>query len=193
MTRLLILMVLCLVMLCQGCASSNKNVTDYNPMGFSGKVNQEAEKHFAMARILWRQNASQCSDIDKALEHLDKAIEIQDDYAEAYFWRAKALHQAGYGEDAFDDLSRSIRLNPVPDSYALRGAVSVGLGNLLGARKDIEYALSLDSDLALGIESRGLLEQALGNQTAACDDFRDACDDGLCFELDRAKVQGLCE
>lgn len=181
-----------LLTLCSGCAVSEE-VKLHDPMGFSGKVAQEAEKHFAMARVLWRQNASACSDVEKALEHLDKAIDIQDDYAEAYFWRAKALNQAGYGEDAFDDLSRSIRLNPVAESYALRGAVSVRLGNMLGARKDIEYALKLKRRLPMAIEARGLLEQALGNQRAACRDFLDACDDGLCFELQKAQLKGLCE
>lgn len=192
MARLTTIIFLCVALLCTGCASGDI-VKPYNPMGFSGKISQEAEKHFAMARILWRQNASECSDVEKALEHLDKAIEVQDDYAEAYFWRAKALDQAGYGEDAFDDLSKSIRLNPVPEAYAFRGAVSVRLGNLLGARKDIEYALSLRSNLPLAIESQGLLEQALGNQAKACEYFQDACDDGLCFELERAQTKGLCQ
>lgn len=192
MARIYTVLLVALLMLSAGCAG-NDAVKLHDPMGFSGKVAQEAEKHFAMARILWRQNASECSDVEKALEHLDKAIEAQDDYAEAYFWRAKALAQAGYGEDAFDDLSRSIRLNPVAESYALRGAVSVRLGNLLGARKDIEYALSLKRNLPIGIEARGLLEQALGNQRAACSYFLDACDYGLCFELQKAQVRGMCK
>ncbi len=192
MNNVITAVLLCFILLGAGCASGDI-VKEYNPMGFSGSVAQEAEKNFAMARILWRQNTSQCSDVDKALEHLDKAIEIQDDYAEAYFWRAKALDQAGYGEDAFDDLSKSIRLYATPESYALRGAVSVRLGNLLGARKDIDYALSLNKSLPLALESRGLLEQALGNQTAACEGFEDACDDGLCFELQKAQAKGLCQ
>ncbi len=190
MTRFAVL--LCFVLFCSGCATTEE-VKLHDPMGFSGKVSQEAEKHFAMARILWRQNASQCSDVDKALEHLDKAIEAQDDYAEAYFWRAKALRQAGYGEDAFDDLTKSIRLNPQAESYAMRGAVSVGLGNLLGARKDIDYALSMKRGLPLAIEARGLLQQASGNQRAACTDLADACDDGLCFEFEKAQAKGLCK
>lgn len=189
--RIYTLLLCMIVVLSAGCVT-NEQVKQLNPMGFSEEISPEAQKHFALARILWKQSEGVCSDLDLALEHLDKAIELEEKYAEAYFWRARALDQAGYGDDAFDDLSTSIRLNPLPKSYALRALVSLHMGNYLGAQRDIDYALHLDKKLALGLEVRGLVRQAMGEAQAACADLSAACAAGLCGEWEKAQQEGLC-
>lgn len=112
--------------------------------GMDSRYNQEAQKLYAKARVLWDRHEN-CSNPDLAIEYLDVAITIEPEFAAAYMRRALAETDLGYWDDAFDDSSKAIRLVPESDNYAYRGLMFMRQGNFLGARKDLEKSLRLDS------------------------------------------------
>lgn len=81
-----------------------------NPTGVSGKHDPQAEQLFAKAHVLWK--GETCTDPEKALEYLDEALKIEPDYPQALIRRGLALSQLGYADDAFDDLTKAIRIEP---------------------------------------------------------------------------------
>lgn len=180
-----------LVLFGAGCTATHV-ATPYNPMGLSGKVAPQAEKHFALARILWGQDGAIASNPLLAIKHLDEAIEAQPDYAEAYLWRAKAWSELGEHEKAFDDITASIRILPTPKAYATRGLVSIRMGNFLGATRDLDYAIAHDAKLAEAFETRAIVHLQSGDVEQGCSDLLQACELGLCEGIEAAQSDGLC-
>ena len=105
-----------------------------NPTGVSGKHDPQAEQLFAKAHVLWK--GETCTDPEKALEYLDEALKIEPDYPQALIRRGLALSQLGYADDAFDDLTKAIRIEPSAEAYLSRGICLLQQGNTAGARKD---------------------------------------------------------
>ena len=103
-----------------------------NPTGVSGKYNPQAEQLFGKARVLWK-NGETCSDPEAALDSLDEALKLEPDYPQALIRRGLALSQLGYADDAFDDLTRAIRLEPSAEAYLSRAICLLQQGNTVGA------------------------------------------------------------
>lgn len=163
----------------------------YNPMGLSGKRNQEAETAFSRAHVLWH-NSEVCSDPALAVELLDKALALEPEYAEAYMRRGLAKSDMRDWEGAFDDLTRAVRLDPSPVNYAYRGLISMRGGNALGARKDYERSIELDSGQHRAWNFRAALNLLEGKHEAACSDFAKGCSNGDCTGLESARNAGIC-
>ena len=178
-----------------GCAlleSPPEPPKEYDPSGASGKWNAEAERLYGKARVLWG-NEEVCSDPEQALVYLDEAIRLEPNYAEAYMRRGMALSEQGYSEDAFDDLTRAIRLNPTSDAYAYRGLALLRQGDMKGARQDFDEAIRLDPDSHRAWNFRGALWLKEGNDSAACKDFEEGCAQGDCSFLETARKEKLCQ
>ena len=163
-----------------------------DPRGYSGKYNTEAEKHFTMAHSMWGKKDTS-SDPEKAITLLTEAIRIEPNYAEAYLWRGLAKSELGQWDEAFDDITKSIRLKPLAGSYAYRGLVSMRGGNAIGARKDFNESIELDSSQHRAYNFRGALELLLGDKPAACKDFSTGCSNGDCTGIESAKEAGYCK
>ena len=58
---------------------------------------------------------------DKALEHFDKAVELHDDFSDAFYMRGLALFRAGRDEEAIDSLQKAADTtgNAILKDYAL--------------------------------------------------------------------------
>ena len=112
-------------------------------VGFTDDLNQDAQKLYATARVLWDAD-EKCSEPERAIEYLDVVIELEPEYADAYIRRALAASELGEWDEAFNDSSRAIRLASKPDHYAMRSLIFMREGNYKGARKDLERALKLD-------------------------------------------------
>lgn len=164
----------------------------YNPMGLSGKVSPEAETAYSRAHVLWK-NGEVCSDPELAVSYLDRAIELQPDYAQAYMRRGLAKSDMHDWDAAFDDLSRAIRLDPSPENYAYRGLISMRGGNYLGARKDYDKSLDLRSRQHRAWNFRAALSLLEGKTAAACDDFDAGCSRGDCTGYESARQAGICK
>lgn len=111
--------------------------------GLEAQFSPEAQRLFAKARLMWDQN-DLCSDPPLAQEYLDMVIAMEPTYAAAYMRRALAASELGDWDEAFTDSSQAIRLEPKAEHYAYRGLIFTRQGNYLGARKDLEKALSLE-------------------------------------------------
>ena len=163
-----------------------------DPTGVTGTRNAEAEQLFAKARVLWGRDEV-CSQPEKALEYLDVAIEREPGYAEAYMRRAMAENQLGYFDDAFDDATKAIRLNPTAENYAFRGFVLLMQDNVSGAVADLDKAISLDDSHYRPWKFRGAAYLRLNKTEAACADLAKACAKGDCLGLEAARKEAICK
>lgn len=163
-----------------------------NPTGVSGVHNPEAEQLFAKAHVLWGRDEL-CSDPEKALDYLDRALELEPDYAEALMRRALAENQLGYFDDAFDDATRAIRLSPTPQNYAFRGYVLLMQRQSAGARADIDHALQQDASLYRAWNFLAAVNLLDGDTEAACASFVKACSNGDCRGLEAARKEKVCK
>ncbi|MDL2313431.1 hypothetical protein LJC36_00450 [Desulfovibrio sp. OttesenSCG-928-C14] len=188
---LLLLLVLAAIFVClNGCADTAAP-EKANPMGLKGRYAPEAETNFALARVLWSDPLT-CSDPALAIEYLDKAIAAAPDYEEAYARRGLAKSDLRDWDGAFDDLTKAIRLNPAAQNYAYRGLISMRGGNSLGAARDFDRSISLDSKQHRAWNFRGGLHVLTGDYTKACKDFERGCSNGDCTGLESAKGHGYC-
>lgn len=163
-----------------------------------GVYKPEAERAFAEARVLWKPelsglaDAEICSDPEKAVELLDKAIALEPEYAEAYARRGLALSELGRREEAFDDLTAAIRLGSKPDYYAYRALVSMRGGDERAAARDLDYSLKKQPDQSRAYNFKGVLALGAGDKKAACQAFARGCSNGDCSFLEAAREEKTC-
>lgn len=184
-----------LVLLFGGCAlfePEKEAPKPVNPTGVTGKVNPQAEQLFAKAHVLWR-NSEVCSEPEKAIGYLDEALKLEPDYAQALVRRGLALSQLGYADDAFDDLTRAIRLDPSAEAYMYRGLCLFRQGNTVAARKDLDEALRRSPDSFRAWNFHGAVALKEGREQEACADFEKACSYGDCTGIEAARREKLCK
>ena len=162
-----------------------------NPTGVSGKHDPQAEQLFAKAHILWK--GETCTDPEKALEYLDEALKIEPDYPQALIRRGLALSQLGYADDAFDDLTKAIRIEPSAEAYLSRGICLFQQGNTAGARKDLEEALRRDDSSYRVWNILGAVALKEGKEQEACESFEKACSTGDCAGIEAARREKICK
>lgn len=162
-----------------------------NPTGVSGKYQPQAEQLFAKAHILWKEGET-CSDPEQAIAYLDEALELEPDYAQALIRRGLALSQIGYADEAFDDLTRAIRLEPSAEAYLSRGLCLFRQGQTAGARKDLEEALRRDGNSYRAWTILGAVELKEEKDTEACAAFEKACASGDCTGIEAARREKIC-
>jgi tetratricopeptide (TPR) repeat protein len=164
----------------------------------AARLKPEAEKAFAGALALWGHNersplrAEVCADPKKARALLGRVIELEPGFAPAYARRGLAESELGLGEEAFDDLTRAVRLAPTADNYSFRALASMKRGQGKAARRDLDYALTLDSGHAQSVNFLGLLELGLGDGGKACSAFEKGCAAGDCSFIEAARGGKIC-
>ncbi len=94
--------------------------------------------------------ADTLEDYDKAIEYLTKAIEVDDHFKEAYYFRGIAYYENDNSEQAIKDYDRAIELDPKPpaEAHVLRGMAYNKKGNYEQAIKDYDKAIELNPKLA---------------------------------------------
>lgn len=162
-----------------------------SPPVSSRKYDAEAVQLFAQARAFWRPDDI-CTNPDQAVLLLDEALKKDPEYAEAFLWRGRALDLLGYRDEAFEDLTRAIRLSPSAMAYAFRSLCLFKQGNMQGARKDIDQALLMDPSWHRAWNIRGAIFYQEGDKDAACKDFEQGCETGDCSGLNAARKEQMC-
>ena len=106
----------------------------------------------------------------------NKAIELDADYAEAYFDRGRAHYQLGKSEDALADFTAAIRLQTgsATFSYTWRGFVYDDLKNYDRALADYDKAIRLDPRDGEPYYVRGVTYDHQGDSPRAKADYRKA-------------------
>ena len=103
--------------------------------------------------------------LDAALEDFNKAIEINPDYEEAYFYRGLVYAIKNLNEDALKDLDKVTELNPDHfEAYRKRGELKDLKGNHEGAKKDYAKASNCE----------GIMKDGLGHYDEAIKDYDEA-------------------
>lgn len=81
---------------------------------------------------------------NKALIFAEKALELNDNSAEAHFLAARAKHQLGYMDKALESYSLAININKdYGEAYFYRAAIKIGKNQSKSACSDIAKAVNL--------------------------------------------------
>lgn len=107
-----------------------------------------------------------------ALNDLNTAIEIREDFALAYHERAGIKRAAGDLQGSHFDYQTALEYQPrFPLAYNNMGSVKMLLGDYQGAIEDYTQALMLDPELAIALNNRGYARYYMENVDGALQDF----------------------
>ncbi|KAF1074296.1 tetratricopeptide repeat protein [Halodesulfovibrio sp. MK-HDV] len=173
---------------CSGAAVKPK--APANPTGVSGKLNHEAELAYAKAHVLWKNGV--CENPAKAAGLLREALRLEPEYGEAWLRRGRLLIQFAEYEAAIEDLDKAVRYYPESISYAYRGYAEFGLGNYMGAKKNYEVALDLNSSNGTAWNFFGELLISQLKVDDGCDALAEGADLGFPAPYDDALLSGVC-
>ena len=189
--RRALLRVCLVVFLLAGCAGKDPAPSLPDARGLPGKRSEEVELLFAKAHVLWKGDS--CTEPQEAVQILDEVIAKDQDFAAAWAYRGLAHSELGKREDAFDDLTKAIRLDPRAEYYADRGLASLRGGMVSAARRDLDYSLKKDQKQhrAWNILAEAALRE--GNAGQACEYYDRGCSNGDCEPLQRARTEGRCK
>jgi tetratricopeptide (TPR) repeat protein len=115
------------------------------------------------------------SKYDEAIAEFDKALAINRNLAEAYFYRGTAYSYKGNYDRAIADYDQAIRLNPnYAEAYGNRGIAYSDKGNYDRAIANYEQVIRLNPNDALAYNNRGNAYSNKGNKDRAIADFDQA-------------------
>ena len=116
-----------------------------------GKEAREKRREIAIRALTYFNRGSDyqvAGAYDRAIENLNKAIDLKPKYVQAYFNRGTAYRDKGAYDRAIADYSKAIKLNP---DYALayfnRGLCWQILQNWRSARSDLTFARQMGMNI----------------------------------------------
>lgn len=150
-----------------------------------------ADEWYNKATSLW--SDGKFADPQKAIEYLNNAIKLRQNYAVAYGDRGNAYADLGQHQRAIEDYNEFIRLNPFyANAYNNRGLSYANSSQYQHAIEDFNIAISLKQDYDEAYNNRGFAYLLLGNKDLGCSDSQKACKLGFCKSLEWAKGKGYC-
>lgn len=112
---------------------------------------------------------------EEALTACNASIQIDSDYAEAYFERANILQSMHQFIQALSDYDRAIAIRPSESRYLInRGSTKQSLGDYESALYDFNQAISAKGNNAYAYYNRGISHIYLNNLEKARKDFSTA-------------------
>ena len=119
--------------------------------------------------LYWRACAyMRTSGIEAALFDLDHAIDIYDEYSDAYSQRGVLHFHRGDLMKALTDMNKAVGLEPKNSfRYSSRAYIKSMMEDLEGAIEDYNKAIELDPEDAVAHNNLGLLQEKLGYKTMA--------------------------
>ena len=144
------------------------------------------------AVLLWQK--AKYTDSQKAITLLQKAIQENPAFAEAYNNRGNAYRDMREYAKAMQDYNKAISLAPnLEQTYNNRGNIYFDQRNYQMAIRDYNKAISLNTDYPLAYLNRGLAYHQLKNDDLACRDFVRACELGECDGVHWGKKTQTCQ
>lgn len=141
---------------------------------------------------LWKK--AQYTDSQKAITFLQKAIQENPKFAEAYNNRGNAYRDMKEYAKAMQDYNMAISIAPnFEKTYSNRGNIYFDQRNYLMAIRDYNKAISLNASYSLAYLNRGLAYHQLKKDELACRDFVKACEFGECDGVQWAKKTQTCK
>jgi len=121
----------------------------------------------------------QQGDLDGATDDFDRALELDPQNADAYYYRGVVAGRLESWDKAVADLTKAIGLNSqYADAYFWRGAARQQQGDLNGALADFNQIITLKPQFARPYLDRGLVKSGMSNWDDALADFNH------CLKLD---------
>jgi tetratricopeptide (TPR) repeat protein len=106
--------------------------------------------------------------LEAAGTDLDRAIDLFDEYADAYSQRGVLHYHLGRLDDALADMDSAVALEPGnPYRYSSRAYIKAAMHELESAINDYEKAIDLDPEDAVAHNNLGLLQEQLGYKSQA--------------------------
>ena len=110
-----------------------------------------------------------------AIEDYNLAIQLEPDYAEAYYDRAWAKKDSGDNQGAITDYNLAIQLQPdYANAYLGRGIAKANLGDYQGAIADYDQAIELKPNYTEAYKSRGRAKNNIEDYQGAIADYDQA-------------------
>ncbi|MEG4322251.1 MULTISPECIES: tetratricopeptide repeat protein [unclassified Microcoleus] len=111
-------------------------------------------------------------DSQGAINAYNQAIQLNPNYAPAYFDRGNARHQLEDNQGALADYNQALQINPnYAEAYNNRGIVRRNLGDKQGAMADYNQALKINPNLVAAYTNRGNARSNLGDKQGALVDY----------------------
>ena len=126
---------------------------------------------------------------EEALQQYDKALALQDNFADARLNRAITLHQLERFDDARIDFDQLQRENPdIARLWSARGAMELDSGELIAAEEAYDKALGIDANYpkALAGKAKVALESGKNNAIDLFEKARAANSDNRFMAIDLA-------
>ncbi|MFZ0242263.1 MAG: tetratricopeptide repeat protein [Desulfobacterales bacterium] len=132
-------------------------------------------------------------DVKQAVALLEKAIEENPNFAEAYNNRGNAYRDMQKYALAMQDYNKAVSLKPtLAQAFNNRGNIYFDQDNFKMAIADYNKALDLNATYALAYLNRGLAHHGLHQDELVCPDLNKACELGDCDGIDWARKNGIC-
>ena len=118
------------------------------------------------------------SDLDTFMHHINKTIELDSNFADAYLARARHKYHNKNYTGAMTDLNKTIELDSnIANAHYYRGLTNEEINKEGKALKDYSKAINLNPDFTNAYYSRGLLKNKLESNfppTRGCEDISKA-------------------
>jgi tetratricopeptide (TPR) repeat protein len=138
-------------------------------------VEAEAFYHRATAYLFKYHSDKTNEYLDHAMRDLDRAVDLNPNYAEAFANRAYAHNQKGEYGRAVEDSTRAIRLNPsLVEGFRHRSQAYFHKGEYQRAVDDVDKAIKLKPNDALNYSNRSSAYWHLGMYARAIKDMNEA-------------------
>lgn len=109
---------------------------------------------------------------EEAIDAFDEAIQLKNNYAEAYNYRGVARSSLDNQKGAFADYDKAIQLkNDFAEAYFNRGVTRDHLGDKKGALTDYDKAIQFKNDYAEAYNNRGIVRADLGYEIGSIVDY----------------------
>ena len=129
-----------------------------------------AEDHFYLGLRFQQQG-----ELEKVIDHYDKAIELNPQFAEAYYNRGNAKRVSDDHQGAITNYNKAIELNPQDaEAYNNRGNAKADSGNHQQAIADYDKAIELNPQDAKAYHNRGKAKRVSGHYQEAITDYNKA-------------------
>ena len=124
--------------------------------------------HYYQGRV-----ASMKKQNQQSVQHFQKAISLNPEYAKAFAAMALVKGRMGKFQEALNDLNRAIEIDPgYAKAYSNRGVTRGALQQNKAAINDFSQAIRLDPRLADAYRNRGITKEMLGDLNGACSDWK---------------------
>jgi CHAT domain-containing protein/lipoprotein NlpI len=111
------------------------------------------------------------NDYQQAIEQFDRALEINPNFAEAYYLRGITHRQMDDTSKAVEDYTQALQIKPnLSEAHTSRASARSNIGDYKGAVEDYTQVLQSNPFDIEAYVNRGLVETRLGNNQAAIED-----------------------